>query len=57
MRQCELFTWFLTVLTPSFSKDGKERQKVEKLEIKLHDLPPYSPNLNPVKRLTMDGHK
>ena len=27
------------------------REKAEELNIKLHSLPPYSPNLNPIERL------
>ena len=35
----------------SYHKCSKEVDKAKKLNINLHYLPPYSPNLNPIERL------
>jgi len=34
-----------------YHRADKVKEKAEELNIKLHFLPPYSPNLNPIERL------
>ena len=34
-----------------YHKSSVVKEKAEELNIKLHTLPPYSPNLNPIERL------
>ena len=50
-------TIHLIVDQGSYHKSEKTKEYVEKSRIKLHYLPPYSPNLNPIERLWKIMHE